>query len=88
MIPSDKRLRELRIAVEEVKHHFNEYIQRQQTHLLPDAEDFIKISNAFENMGLPAVRQVTDSMATVFAQLTAHDIRILNWELTQALAEV
>ena len=87
VIPSDKRLRELRITVEEVKHHFNEYIQRQQTHLLPDAKDFTKISNAFENMGLPTVCQATDSMATVFAQLTAHDIRTLNWELTQALAE-
>ncbi|WP_201556467.1 Hpt domain-containing protein [Psychrobacter sp. 72-O-c] len=87
VIPSDKRLRELRIAVEEVKQHFNEYIQRQQTHLLPDAKDFIRISSAFKDMGLPSVGQATDSIGTVFAQLVAHDISTLNWELTQALAE-
>src|SRR5690606_34818668 len=39
----DKELRELRIAVEDVKQGFSDYIQRQDLALLPDAVDFSNI---------------------------------------------
>ncbi len=87
VIPSSVNLRELRIAVEEVKHQFNEYVQRQQTHLLPTAKGFAKISSAFDDMGLTEVCKVTEKMADLFTQLIAHDIKTLGWNLTQALAE-
>ncbi|ERL56020.1 Hpt domain-containing protein [Psychrobacter aquaticus] len=84
---ADADLRELRIAVEEVKQNFDEYVQRQNIHLLPDAADFIAIGDAFADMGLPAIRQTMDEMASIFAQLASHKIAVLSWDVIQALAE-
>ena len=63
---NDKDLRELRIAVEDVKQGFNDYIQRQHTDLLSDSADFTKISEAFDSMGLPSIRHATDKIAAIF----------------------
>lgn len=87
IVTSDNDLRELRIAVEDVKHRFSDYIQRHQIDLLPDAAEIIKISDAFDNMGLPSVRQATDKMATLFEKIVTHNIESLRWDITQALAE-
>jgi len=84
---ADADLRELRIAVEEVKQSFDEYVQRQNIHLLPDAADFTTIGDAFADMGLPAIRQTMDDMASIFAQLARHNIAVLSWDVIQALAE-
>lgn len=84
---NDKELRELRIAVEDVKQGFNDYIQRQHLELLPDAADFSKIGAAFDSMGLPSIRQTTDKIADIFGQLSTHEIEILSWDVTEALAE-
>ncbi|ALF59415.1 Hpt domain-containing protein [Psychrobacter urativorans] len=83
----DDALRQLRIAVEEVKHSFNDYVQRQQSYLLPTPEAFAEISGAFDDMGLLEVRQVTDKLGVLFAQLAANDIKVLSWNLIQALAD-
>ena len=80
-------LRELRILVESVKHHFNDYVQRHRTQLLPPMETFTQISHAFDDMGLSDVRTVTDNMATLFAQIIANDLHTLSWKLNQSLAE-
>ena len=80
-------LRELRIAVEEVKQSFNEYLQRQEVHLLPNEAEFARIGESFADMGLPTVRQTIEGMASIFRQLVTHDIKALSWDITQALAE-
>ena len=80
-------LRELRIAVEDVKQSFHEYVQRQDVDLLPIAADFTHIGDAFADMGLPAIRQNMNDMASIFTQLTIHEIDVLSWDVTQALAE-
>lgn len=80
-------LRELRIAVEEVKQRFNEYLQRQEIHLLPDETEFARIGESFADMGLPIVRQTIEDMASIFTQLVAYNIEVLSWDVTQALAE-
>ncbi|WP_201533387.1 Hpt domain-containing protein [Psychrobacter immobilis] len=82
-----KDWRELRIAVEEVKQSFNDYIQRQDIHLLPTAADFTKISNNFADMGLSEVSQTINDMASVFTQLVTHKVEALSWNITQAVAE-
>jgi chemosensory pili system protein ChpA (sensor histidine kinase/response regulator) len=86
-MPADDTLRQLRIAVEEVKNHFNDYVQRQQPLLLPPAEAFVEIGSAFDDMDLPAVRQVTDKVGVLFSQLLVNDVKALSWNLTQALAD-
>ncbi|WP_201616291.1 Hpt domain-containing protein [Psychrobacter urativorans] len=85
--PDDGALRQLRIAVEDVKHHFNDYVQRQQPYLLPRAETFAEIGDAFDDMGLTAAREVTNKISLLFAQIEACDISALGWGLTQALAD-
>lgn len=80
-------LRELRIAVEDVKQGFNDYIQRQNTELLSDSADFTKISEAFDSMGLPSIRHATDKIADIFDQLSTHEINVLSWDVTEAVAE-
>lgn len=79
--------RELRIAVEEVKQSFHEYLQRQDSQLLPEATTFSGIGKSFADMGLPVVRQTIEDMASIFAQLIAHKVETLSWDVTQALAE-
>ena len=86
-VSADNDLRELRIAVEEIKQRFDEYIQRQDIEVLPDNEDFINIGQAFVDIGLPAVQQTIEDIGSLFAQLTIREIDALNWALTQALAE-
>lgn len=86
-VATDGDLRELRIAVENVKQSFNEYIQRQDIHLLPDAAEFASIGESFADMGLPAIRQTIEDLASIFAQLVTHQIEALSWDVTQALAE-
>ena len=83
----DKELRELRIAVEDVKQGFSDYIQRQDLALLPDAADFSNIGEAFDSMSLSSIRQATDKIANIFDQLTTHDVAVLSWDVTEALAE-
>lgn len=85
--PVGGSLRELRIAVEDVKQSFHEYVQRQDIDLLPMAADFTHIGDAFVDMGLPAIRQTMNDMASIFTQLTIHEIDVLSWDVTQALAE-
>ena len=84
---ADEDLRELRIAVEEVKQSFNEYIQRQDIHLLPDTAEFTNIGTAFAEMGLPVICQTIEDLASIFTQLVTHQIEVLSWDVTQALAE-
>ena len=84
---NDKELRELRIAVEDVKQGFNDYIQRQNIELLSDSADFTKISEAFDSMGLPSIRHATDKIADIFDQLSTHEINVLSWDVTEAVAE-
>ncbi len=79
-------LRQLRIAIEDVKHNFNSYVQRQQNYLLPTADVFVEVGNAFDDMGLPSIRPVTDQLGQLFSQLEAHKIQTLSWDLTQSLA--
>ena len=84
--PNDN-LRQLRIAVEDLKHNFNDYVYQQQTYLLPTAAAFTKISDAFAEMGLTSVQTVSDKLAEVFAKLEIHKIKNISWNLTQSLAE-
>ena len=84
---TSKDLRELRIAVEDIKQSFNAYIQRQDIALLPEAADFTNIGHAFDEMGLPSIREATDAIASLFVQLTTHEVDVLSWKVTQALAE-
>ncbi|MBH0065855.1 Hpt domain-containing protein [Psychrobacter sp. SZ93C1] len=84
---TDGNLRELRIAVEDVKQSFHEYVQRQDIHLLPTATDFSKIGDAFIDMGLPEIRKTINALSNVFTQLVDHEIATLSWDVTQALAE-
>ncbi|MDN3502477.1 Hpt domain-containing protein [Psychrobacter sp. 5A.1] len=86
-ISTDNGLRELRIAVEEIKQNFNEYIQRQDVRLLPATADFTNIGQAFDDMGLPEIRQTIDDIGSVFAQLDTHGIAVPSWDLIEALAE-
>ncbi len=80
-------LRELRIAAEEVKQDFNNYIKRQQLDLLPNQADFTSMSHAFNSMGLPLIGDATDRIADIFTQINTHKIEVLSWDITQALAE-
>lgn len=82
-----KDLRELRIAVEDIKQRFNAYIQRQDIALLPETAELTDIGHTFDEMGLPSVREATDAIANLFVQLTTHDVNVLSWNVTQALAE-
>ena len=82
-----KDLRELRIAVEDIKQRFNAYIQRQDIALLPETAELTDIGHTFDEMGLPSVREATDAIANLFVQLRTHDVNVLSWSVTQALAE-
>lgn len=84
---TDDNLRQLRIAVEDVKGHFNDYVQQQQTSLLPTKATFAAIGNAFDDMGLPSIRQVSDKLGEVFVKLEAYKIKNISWNLIQSLAE-
>ena len=87
IIPTDDGIRELRIAVEEIKQSFNEYIQRQDILLIPANNDFISIGQAFDDMGLPVIRQTIEDIGSIFARLNTHQITTPSWSLVQALAE-
>ena len=84
---ANKDLRELRIAVEDIKQRFNAYIQRQDIALLPETAALTDIGHTFDEMGLPSVREATDAIASLFVQLTTHEINVLSWNIIQALAE-
>ena len=84
-IPEDT-LRQLRVTMEQIKHRFNNYVQRQQIHLLPTADTFSDMGEIFDDMGLSAVRQVTDKLGVFFVQLTEYEVSTPSWELTQAIA--
>ncbi len=84
---SDDALRQLRIAVEDVKQHFNEYVQRQQPYLLPPLEAFFDIGDAFDDMGLESIRPLTDKLGELIATLAEKEVKPINWQLTQALAD-
>lgn len=84
---ANQDLRELRIAVEDIKQRFNEYIQRQDITLLPQTADLANIGHTFDEMGLSSVREATDAIANLFVQLTTHEVNVLSWNITQALAE-
>ncbi|MBH0006415.1 Hpt domain-containing protein [Psychrobacter sp. SWN149] len=86
-IATDHDLRELRIAVEEIKQGFDGYTQRQDIKLLPAAAAFSRLEDAFNDMGLASVRQTINDIASVFATLTMHQVAVLSWDMTQALAE-
>lgn len=83
---SDDALRQLRIAVEEVKQHFNQYVQRQQPQLLPPLAAFWDIGEAFEDMGLSTIRAVTDKLGELVAQLSEQD-HLPAWFVIQAMAD-
>ena len=83
---ADDNLRQLRIAVEEVKNHFNDYVQ-QQTNLLPTSATFAEIGDAFEDMGLPSIREVSDKLGELFVKLETHNIKDISWKLVQSLAD-
>ena len=80
-------LRELRIAAEEVKQDFHNYIQRQQLELLPEQASLASLSQTFNSMGLPAIGEVVDKIADIFVQIRTHNIAILSWDVIEALAE-
>ncbi len=84
---ADDNLRQLRIAVEEVKNHFNDYVQQQQTSLLPTSDAFTEIGDAFEDMGLPSIREVSDKLGELFVKLDRHNIKDISWKLVQSLAD-
>ena len=84
---ASENLRGLRIAVEDTKQSFNEYLQRQDVHLLPNTANFASIGDSFAEMGLPELRQTTEDMASIFTQLATNQVETLSWEVTQALAE-
>lgn len=86
-ISDDDNLRQLRIAVEDIKNSFNDYIKHQQISLLPSLEMFVEIGNAFDDMGLTPIRQVSDKLGALFTTLETHHIKSIDWKLTQALAE-
>ncbi|WP_201579151.1 Hpt domain-containing protein [Psychrobacter sp. Pi2-52] len=86
-IPTDDGLRELRIAVEEIKQNFNDYIQHQDIGLLPASTDFTSIGQAFDDMELPEIRHTMDDIGSLFTQLTTRNITTPSWSLVQALAE-
>ncbi|WP_367105546.1 Hpt domain-containing protein [uncultured Psychrobacter sp.] len=86
-VANDDDLRQLRIAFEDVKYNFNNYVQHQQISLLPTAETFVEIGDAFDDMGLSAIRHVSDKLGELFAELASHNIERIDWQLTQALAE-
>ena len=86
-IPTDDGLRELRIAVEEIKQNFNDYIQHQDIGLLPASTVFTSIGQAFDDMELPEIRHTMDDIGSLFAQLTTRNITTPSWSLVQALAE-
>jgi chemosensory pili system protein ChpA (sensor histidine kinase/response regulator) len=86
-VSTDSDLRELRIAVEEIKESFNEYIQRQDIQSLPAIADFDKIAHAFDDMGLPVISETIENIGSIFTQLLTHEIAVLSWDVTQALAE-
>ena len=87
VIATDSNLRELRIAVEDVKKSFHEYVHRQDIHFLPTDTDFSKIGDAFVDMDLPEVCETINALSDVFTQLAVHEITTLSWDVTQALAE-
>ena len=84
---TDDNLRQLRIAVEDVKYNFNDYVNQQQTYLLPTSAAFSEIGNAFEDMGLPSIRKVSDRLGDLFVKLETNKIKKISWKLTQSLAE-
>ncbi|WP_114701585.1 Hpt domain-containing protein [Psychrobacter proteolyticus] len=84
---ADDGLRELRIAVEEIKRSFDEYVHRQDVELLPTKNDFESIGQAFDDIGLPDVRQTIDDISSIFVQLNVHKVQVKSWDLVQALAE-
>lgn len=84
---ADDALRQLRIAVEDVKNDFNNYVQRQQSHLLSPLDAFFDIGDAFEDMGLAAIRPLTDKLGALMAQLSEKEVKSPNWPLIQALAD-
>jgi len=86
-IPTDDGLRELRIAVEEIKQNFNDYMQHQDIGLLPASTEFSSIGQAFDDMELPEIRHTIDDIGNLFAQLTTRNITTPSWSLVQALAE-
>ncbi|MGE6392081.1 Hpt domain-containing protein [Psychrobacter pacificensis] len=86
-VSTDSDLRELRIAVEEIKESFNEYIQRQDIQSLPVIADFDKIAHAFDDMGLPVISETIENIGSIFTQLLTHEVAVLSWDVTQALAE-
>lgn len=87
IISPDTVLPQLRVAVESIKQHFNHYIQQQDCALLPVTAAFTDVGSIFNDMGLPDVQQVVDKIGSLFDQISEHNIQVLGWQLTQALAD-
>lgn len=84
---SGKALRQVRIAVEAIKHDFNGYLQRHNAQILPNREHFEAIQRIFEEMDLPRAVALMQQLADLFVQLIDHQIDKIDWQLTDAFAD-
>ncbi|MDO5768901.1 MAG: Hpt domain-containing protein [Psychrobacter sp.] len=81
------KIRQLRITVEDIKSDFNSYLQQQQSALLPSAQKFATIEQAFLEMGLADVSEISRNIGGLFERLRASDVNSMSWRLINTLAE-
>lgn len=82
-------LRHLRLALEDVKNNFKQYLQQphKQTYLLAISEAFVEIGEVLDNLELPLIRQINNQMADLFAQMAEHKVERLSKELVEVLVQ-
>lgn len=86
--PEQEALRFTRIALEQVKHAFNQYVQTHQLSALDVNEQLVEMVQVFGSLGLAESQTLMEQLRLLIARLHEHNIEVLSWEATDAIAEM
>ncbi len=84
---SSQSLRQVRIAVENIKTAFNQYISNHELSKLPTADDFESIRHNLVEMEIDQVTDVLDELASLFNRYHENNLKQVNWTVIGATAD-
>lgn len=86
--PKQEALRYTRIDLEQVKMAFNHYVQSHELSTLVVDEALVNMVQVFGGLGLTQSQTLMEQLRLLFGRLTEHQMTVLSWEATDAIAEM
>lgn len=86
--PEKEAVRQTRLNVEKVKLAFNTYTQTHDLSLLELNDELVSIIQVFGVLGMSRAQELVEQLRLLMNRLVKHDITVLNWDTTDAIAEM